>query len=547
MISFVKKINKSLFTVENSNRFFSRKIYQDIITFLFIVRREILSFLRIGDITWLEKSIAFGAKTNLSLLSAKGIDTVLDLNDEGEEKRTSLRLGLGYFGNYIRDDGVPSLQQLEKILFWINKQIASGHTVFIHCNLGRGRSPLIVVSYLIKKGYTLNKAIRYVKKIRPIVRFTRCQLKLLKDYESKKVLKKATEDSRELGRDISVIIPVTSGIFLDETLKSIEKQKFDGSIRIILILMDLSRDRTLIVKQMLSNIKHKITIFNKSSSNRCVGFNEGIKYSQSPYILLIHDDCALLGRDWISKAIETLQNHKDVAGIVSRVLFPLQELSLREKIYLMSQKLGALDRHIFGVEQVGFAEHKCDLFRKDFLEAIGGFLEETGIAADQAFSYTIRSVGGKILRRNDLQFIERFGSCEGTLCGMFRKLFQYGRKQGAILFKFKKSVFSYNMTSLGLNRIVNRFFTIIFPLSLLGLNVWLFIDGLNLTTGFLFLSILIVRFLYLTLRAWKLHILQKRDIFCLPFVPICDIVYAIGLLYGIAWAAFHMVSLPSGE
>lgn len=46
--------------------------------------------------------------------------------------------------------------------------LAAGHTVYLHCNAGAGRSPLVAMAYLHRsRGWPLEEAIGYVQQCRP--------------------------------------------------------------------------------------------------------------------------------------------------------------------------------------------------------------------------------------------------------------------------------------------------------------------------------------------------------------------------------------------
>lgn len=52
----------------------------------------------------------------------------------------------------IRDVSVPDSRQMDRILKVIEQTIQEGHTVYVHCWGGRGRTGIVVGCYLIRRG-----------------------------------------------------------------------------------------------------------------------------------------------------------------------------------------------------------------------------------------------------------------------------------------------------------------------------------------------------------------------------------------------------------
>lgn len=79
----------------------------------------------------------------------------------------------------------PTLQQLEKGVEFINKEIENGGKVYIHCRLGEGRGATMTLAYLISTGLTLDDAFKLIKSIRIFIHPTTAQLDRLKEFEKK--------------------------------------------------------------------------------------------------------------------------------------------------------------------------------------------------------------------------------------------------------------------------------------------------------------------------------------------------------------------------
>jgi atypical dual specificity phosphatase len=63
----------------------------------------------------------------------------------------------------------PSLDQVQAGVSFMQKQVAAGRKVYVHCKAGRARSATIVICYLIQKGMTPKAAQQLLLEKRPHV------------------------------------------------------------------------------------------------------------------------------------------------------------------------------------------------------------------------------------------------------------------------------------------------------------------------------------------------------------------------------------------
>lgn len=86
----------------------------------------------------------------------------------------------------IRDQSVPAAEPLAQALDWIDKSVAAGERVLVHCVGGLGRSGLLAAAYLIrKKSMSAGEAIEAVRSARgPRAVETRRQEEFLEDLAS---------------------------------------------------------------------------------------------------------------------------------------------------------------------------------------------------------------------------------------------------------------------------------------------------------------------------------------------------------------------------
>lgn len=69
----------------------------------------------------------------------------------------------------VRDfDAVDLQRRLPACVSTLNHLLESGHTVYLHCSAGAGRSPTVAIAYLFWRcGWSLDQALAYVTQCRP--------------------------------------------------------------------------------------------------------------------------------------------------------------------------------------------------------------------------------------------------------------------------------------------------------------------------------------------------------------------------------------------
>jgi dual specificity MAP kinase phosphatase len=82
------------------------------------------------------------------------------------------------------DFHAPSMKALRSGVSFIKDQVDQGGKVYIHCRLGEGRGPTMVIAYLLTLGMTYEDALRSVKKVRPFVNLSKAQVEKLHAFEA---------------------------------------------------------------------------------------------------------------------------------------------------------------------------------------------------------------------------------------------------------------------------------------------------------------------------------------------------------------------------
>ncbi len=108
----------------------------------------------------------------LDLLLQAGIDTFIDLTEPGElepylpvlQDRAALRgISVTHRRFPIADFSLPERSTMLTILDEIDRALADGHKVYVHCHGGLGRTGMAVGCYLVRHGSTGPQALQRIE------------------------------------------------------------------------------------------------------------------------------------------------------------------------------------------------------------------------------------------------------------------------------------------------------------------------------------------------------------------------------------------------
>ncbi len=115
-------------------------------------------------------------------LLKKGIKADISL----EKERIDAPFGVDYYlWLPVKDHTAPSQKQLTLGVNFIANLIKNKIKVYIHCQRGHGRAPTLIAAYLISKGKTVEQAVDFIKKKRPVIHPNRIQVNTLKRFKTK--------------------------------------------------------------------------------------------------------------------------------------------------------------------------------------------------------------------------------------------------------------------------------------------------------------------------------------------------------------------------
>jgi len=122
--------------------------------------------------------ILFGPALPYERLIGLGVKSIIDLREDHEKGRVIVLNGINYYSFPIKDDSSLEPTSFHNLVSLLDKCLQEGN-VYVHCRLGRGRAPMVIIAYLISKGLPLEAAYQAVYKVRPYAHLNLTQKKSL--------------------------------------------------------------------------------------------------------------------------------------------------------------------------------------------------------------------------------------------------------------------------------------------------------------------------------------------------------------------------------
>lgn len=108
-----------------------------------------------------------------------GVTAVISL----ESERVDSPFGVNaYLWLPTLDNQAPTVAQLWLGVDFIRRVVGAGEKVFVHCLLGHGRSPLMVASYFVAEGMSVEQAWDKILAARPVAHLNALQLSALHNF-----------------------------------------------------------------------------------------------------------------------------------------------------------------------------------------------------------------------------------------------------------------------------------------------------------------------------------------------------------------------------
>ena len=222
---------------------------------------------------------------------------------------------------------------------------------------------------------------------------------------------------------ISVILPVLNEEpHLAESVSAILAQDYKGSFEIILALGP-SRDQTNVIAEDLAQRDSRIKLVMNPTGKTAAGLNLAIAASKSPVIVRV-DGHAKIPNNYLSLAVTILRESGavNVGGVMAAEGITKFEIAV-SRAMRSPLGVGASRFHIGG--KAGEVDTVyLGAFRREAINAVGGFDERYTRAQDWELNHRLRKNGGKIYFDPRLQVTYR---PRPSLRKLAKQYFQYGR------------------------------------------------------------------------------------------------------------------------
>ncbi len=102
-------------------------------------------------------------------LLAAGVTLSLDLTEPGELHQYSVfseQCSVRHSRFPIPDFGTPTREQMAAILDALDAALEAGHTVYLHCHGGKGRTGTVLGCWLVRRGLSAEQALEKIAALR---------------------------------------------------------------------------------------------------------------------------------------------------------------------------------------------------------------------------------------------------------------------------------------------------------------------------------------------------------------------------------------------
>jgi hypothetical protein len=215
---------------------------------------------------------------------------------------------------------------------------------------------------------------------------------------------------------ISVIIPVYNGAsYVARAVASVLQQ--DCPVRELLLIDDGSTDATPERLRQLASTNPSIRLHsNGKNLGLSATLNLGLRLAVGELVLILHQDCSLVGKDWIARAVRHFEDPA-VFSTVGRLSHRVDEMSRKERELwiIRDHTMDEGEDSRGGFRRTLFSENKCDMFRRKPLLDLGGFDSRlTQGGEDQVLAWRLRQTPLAIARDPDLSFEISLGEDQGV-------------------------------------------------------------------------------------------------------------------------------------
>lgn len=166
--------------------------------------------------------------------------------------------------------------------------------------------------------------------------------------------------------------------------------------------------------------------------------NRAFELTQTPFALTCHADCRFASPTYVAEMLHLLETHPQVAAITGTPSIPTsaQELPTAETVNLITNLMDLFPNDTGEpLNEVGFAEGRCDGFRIEALRKAGFYDTNLSLAGeDQVLAARLRKLGYRVCQAPKLTYFLSVSAQQDSLFKLAKHHHLFGKSHPYVLF-----------------------------------------------------------------------------------------------------------------